>query len=86
MSNLSLVCGRKRDLKSVREVRIQREMCLMLPADCFIFHLSDLSDYSKYDISASELKHENRYLALQMSWHLISFFLVCAATFCESTE
>lgn len=48
----------------------------MLPADCFISHLSD---YSKYDISASEL--ENRYLSLQMNWHLIPFLLICAVTF-----
>lgn len=48
----------------------------MLPADCFISHLSD---YSKYDISTSEL--ENRYLSLQMNWHFIPFLLVCAVTF-----
>lgn len=75
MSYLPLVCGRKRDLKSVTKVRIQREACLMLPADYFISHLSDLSDYSKYNIST--LKLENRYLAVQMSWHLVPFFALC---------
>lgn len=76
MSNLPLVCGRKRDLKSVTKVRIQREACLMLPADYFISHLSDLSDHSKYNIST--LKLENRYLALQTNWHLIPFSALCS--------
>lgn len=75
MSYLPLVCGRKRDLKSVTKVRIQREACLMLPADYFISHLYDLSDYSKYNIST--LKLENRYLAVQMSWNLVPFFALC---------
>lgn len=40
MRNLPLVCERKKGLKSVIKVRIQKEACLMLSADCFIPHLS----------------------------------------------